>query len=686
MTAHPGVGQAVVVAREDAPGDRRLVAYVVSDGDSGVGEELRAYAGRRLPEYMVPSAVVVLDELPLTLNGKVDRAALPEPAYEAAGGSRGPATVAEEIMCQAFAEVLGLERVGAEDDFFELGGHSLLAVSLLQRLREQGFGVSVRALFEAPTPAALAVAGAVADVETPPNGIPQDAQVIKPEMLSLVELTRSQIGLICEAVTGGAGNVADVYPLAPLQEGIFFHHLLVRPGEADVYLTPTVLAFDGRERLDAFVAALQRVVDRHDIHRTALVWEGLPEPVQVVWRRAAVPVTEVTLPEGVRGQEAAAHLLDVAGSWMDLRRAPLLRVHVAAEPGSGRWLALVQVHHLLQDHTALEVVMGEVAAFMAGRGDRLPAPLPFRDFVAQARLGVPRQKHEEYFTGLLGDVTEPTLPFGLLDTHGDGSGVRRARVTLPDGLAGRVRERARGLGVSPATLFHVAWARVLASLSGRTDVVFGTVLLGRMNAGAGAERVPGPFMNTLPVRVDVAGLDAVGAVKAMRSQLADLLVHEHAPLALAQKASGVPPQAPLFTSLLNYRHSDRPRRNGGRPGHEGAAGNKGVDEHRGMRFLFSQDRTNYPVTVSVDDTGSGFWLSADAVAPGDPELVCGLLEVAVEGLVGALEGAPEMSLCEVGVLPGVVRERVVEEWNDTGVVVPGVTLPELFEAQVVRTP
>nr|WP_312847524.1 amino acid adenylation domain-containing protein [Streptomyces sp. WAC 01420] len=692
LAAHPGVVRVVVVVREDAPGDRRLVAYVVADGgsagvDRDLSAELRAFAGRRLPEYMIPSTVMLVDGLPLSVNGKVDRAALPAPEYGSSGAGRGPATVAEEIVCQAFADVLGLDHVGVEDNFFELGGHSLLAVSLVQRLRERGLAVSVRALFESPTPASLAGAAGVADVEVPPNGIPEDAQVITPEMLPLVELTRSQIGLICEAVTGGAANVADVYPLAPLQEGIFFHHLLAAPGDTDVYLTPTVVAFEGRERLDAFVAALQRVVDRHDIYRTAVVSEGLPEPVQVVWRRVVVPVTEVTLPARARGQEAAGHLLDAAGSWMDVRRAPLLRVHVAQEPGSERWLALVQVHHLLQDHTALDVVMGEVTALMAGRGDELPAPLPFRDFVAQARLGVSREEHEEYFAGLLGDVTEPTLPFGLADAHGDGSGVQRVRVTLDDGLAQRVRERARGLGVSPATLFHVAWARVLASVSGRSDVVFGTVLLGRMNAGRGAERVPGPFMNTLPVRMDVAGLDAAGAVKAMQSQLAGLLLHEHAPLSLAQKASRVAPSAPLFTALFNYRHSGRPRQDGGQGGRAAAVGSEDAGgRRRGMELLFSQDLTNYPVTVSVDDFGSGFGLSADAVAPGDPELLCGLVEAAVAGLVEALDEPAGTRLRQVGVLPDEVRERLLEGWNDTARAVPGLTLSELFAAQVARTP
>src|SRR4051812_38412730 len=616
-----GVRDCTVIVRDDRTGDPRLVAYVVGDAEA---EALRDRLRRSLPEYMVPSAFVSMDALPLTPNGKLDRKALPAPEGDAyaRAGYEAPLGEVEQALAGIWGEVLGLERVGRRDNFFELGGHSLLAIRVIERMRRAGLHTDVRALFTTPVLAelALAVGGASSEVQVPANRIPEGAGSITPEMLPLVELSQPQIDRIVAGVPGGAANVQDIYPLAPLQEGLLFHHLLSEEGDA--YLLTRVTEFDTRARLEQYLAQLQAVIGRHDVLRTAMAWEGLREPVQVVWRQAPLPVEAGGL--DAEGEDAAGELwrrYDPRQYRIDLGRAPLLRAYVAEDRARGRWLLLTLLHHLTIDHESLGGLQEEISAHLRGRAAAPPAPPPFRNYGAQARLGVGREEHERFFRGMLGDGEEPTAPYGLLDVWGEGGGLGEARLLVTGDLAARLRRRARALGVSAAGLYHLAWAQVLARVSGRADVVFGTLLFGRMQGGEGADRVMGPFVNTLPVRIDVGEEGVEGAVRRTHVLLADLLRHEHASLALAQRSSGVAAPAPLFTSLLNYRYSG---------GGDRASGTGRAWE--GVRGVRAEERTNYPVALSVNDRGEAFSLVAQVVAPAEAEQVCRMLHTALERL------------------------------------------------------
>ena len=335
---------------------------------------------------------------------------------------------------------------------------------------------------------------------------------------------------------------------------------------------------------------------------------------------------------------------------------------------------LLQLHHIACDHVAADVVMSEIVNELEGRADELPPSRPYRIHVAQALAYARSHNAEAFFRSKLADVDEPTAPFGLLDVHGDGSQIEEAREELDSELARRVRACARRLGVSAATLFHAAWGLVVAHTSAREDVVFGSVLLGRLQGAAGAQRILGMFINTLPLRLQLQGLTVKGLVEQTQRELIELLGHEQASLAMAQRCSGIVGSAPLFSALLNYRHS---------------APNPDAEfsPDSGIAVLAGQERTNYPMTVSVDDRGEGFGLTAQTDDSIEPRRVTGYLHTAMASLVRALEQAPHEPALQLPILPESERVEVLERFNATAVSYPQEKLiHELFEEQVARTP
>ena len=265
----PGVAAAAVAVREDRPGDRRLAGYVVPAAGAVLDPAgVRAAAGRLLPGYMVPAAVVVLDALPLSPSGKLDRRALPAPEY-ATGGGRAPATARERALCEVFGQVLGVDRVGAEDSFFDLGGHSLLATRLVSRVRAVlGAELAVRAVFEHPTPASLAAVLDGAGAARPPL-----VPVPRPERV----------------------------PLSFAQQRLWFLEQFHGPGTA--YNLPFAWRLTGELDTDALAAALGDVVTRHESLRTVFgVEDGEPCQQVIPAGQAQVPVTVTAATFGRTGR------------------------------------------------------------------------------------------------------------------------------------------------------------------------------------------------------------------------------------------------------------------------------------------------------------------------------------------------------------------------------------------------
>lgn len=623
LLAQPEIREAVVVARHGQE-EQRLVGYISVSPDHSVDTvALRQRLAAFLPDYMVPSAIVLLDKLPLNSNGKVDRNALPDPEYASEDDYEAPNGQTEQALARMWADVLGVARVGRKDNFFRLGGHSLLALRLLGLMQASGYHATVRDLFANPALSDFAMSIRGNPAKTPsvrPSLVPLHCSAITPEMLTLVNLEPHQIRDIEANVPGGALNIQDIYPLVPLQEGILFHHRLQSDGDA--YVTPRLLAFDSKDRLERFIASFNQVIQRHDILRTAVRWEGLPEPVQIVYRRAELRI------EWLPAQGDVAALLNAAVDpqchRLDVRRAPMIRAVAAHDEVANRWLLQLPSHHLVMDHTTLERIVDEIRMIDEGRECDLGEPVQFREFVSDIRSHAETTDDIAFFEGMLGDVTEPTVPFGCNDVLGTGARIEEARLSLDPALCVAVRGQAKRHGVTSAAVFHLAWGIVLSRTAGTDNPVFGTVLFGRMQEMAGASQALGLFINTLPIRIQVRAQDVLRGLLNTQELINGLMRHEHASLALAQRCSGVAANVPLFSSLLNYRHVRSSKRDGY------------AVEWNGIELLESRERSNYPISMSIDDSGQGFDLVAHADVAVGASRLCGFLRTALENLTQAL--------------------------------------------------
>jgi amino acid adenylation domain-containing protein len=699
LLSHPGIKDAVVIAREtnsaDGLAEKQLVAYVTPrDTRLPIVAELREHLKAALPAYMIPNAIVILKALPVTPNGKLDRHRLPDPEPTAyvVRPYEPPTEGVEHLLASIWAKLLRVKLIGRDDNFFELGGHSLLIVQLMEHLRRLGLTADIRSIYASPTLADLAQSlsrTAPIDAQIPPNLIPRACHTITPQMLPLVRLEPEHIAHIVQTIPGGAPNIQDIYPLAPLQEGLLFHHLL-NPQRGDAYVRPLLLSLPCRKSLDALITALQHVIDRHDILRTAVLWEQLPQPLQVVCRHVRLPIEHLALDDTHNVLEQLKEHMQPQHQRMDLRQAPLIRLqlapanarvpHDALTDSDAAWYALLQTHHLVCDNESLEILLSEIAAHFQGRLQALPAPLPYRNHVAQSLAQARKHDTQAFFRDKLGDISEPTAPFGLLDVRGDGSRIQTARQQLECTVASRLRLQARRLGVSAATLFHAAWALVAAHTSGRDDVVFGTVLLGRMHGSAGTQPILGMFINTLPLRLSLRDLTAETLVRRTHQELAQLLTHEQASLAAAQRCSAIDASAPLFTSLLNYLH--------GKP----HVGTSILSETSGIETLESNEWTNYPISLSVEEDSAQegdarFTLTAQIDSDVSAARILEYMTTALRSLLDALELRPQAPALALPILPDLERRQVTEGFNSTDRPYPhDYTVHQLFETQAHQTP
>ncbi|MFR9755899.1 amino acid adenylation domain-containing protein [Streptomyces sp. TR06-5] len=667
LRAHPAVRDAVATVREDTAGDPRLVGYVVlaePREQEGLVEELHAEARAVLPAHMVPSAMVVLDELPLTLNrNKVDRAKLPAPEGRQRAGQgdfTAPSDPGQRRVADVWSEVLGVEEVGVHDDFFALGGHSLLATRLVAALRTAtGVPFAVRDVFERPT-----VAGQAALLEQ--------------------EGDRTGPPPIAPRGTGGDGPYETV-PASAQQRRVWFLDRL-SPQSAGAYLMPGALRLRGALDTDALQRAVDTVVARHEALRTSLGTER-GEPVQHIARSAALPVEHVDLtgtPRQEREERLHDLLADEANRPLDLSVAPLVRITLARLGDDDHVLAVVS-HHAISDRLSTEIMVTELTrayeAFVGGEVPDLPAvPAQYGDYalwqrqhLAGDRLDAEVAHWRDRLAGVPVLDLPTDAPRPASQTH---TGAVRS-VALPRATVTDLERLASGEG---GTLFMgllAAFTGLLHRLSGQDDLAVGTPHSGRGHPQLG--EAVGYFANTLALRSDAAGDPAFRAlIGRLRERCLD--AYEHAEVPFERLVEELRPErdlsrSPLFQVLFILMPLPAPTLD--------------LPGVRAEQMELQGSGAKFDLTLIVQPgAGDDDWrlhleYNSDLFTAATADrLLQRLLTV-----IRAALAAPDAPLSELPLLPE-EETTALRQWGSgaPSAALPDTCVPQLFEAQAARSP